>query len=247
MNTEYKKQQMQRFSWAETRRFLWQTGHPYVSLMEKKLLEPVADMPGERVLEVGCGEAANIINLTAISEKRQWTGADFSLEKIGFCNSHKTGTFLCADALNLPFKNNSFDTVFARDLLHHISEIRNIAVQEMIRVCRRGGTIILIEANGKKLIYKLLSVADRSESGLRRSNPGNMRALLQKYHGLIDYNIVMKEPSVLFRLIFHYRMGISGAGFSKLFQGAMNLMEHLAEKVCPRDRWGYMVVIAQKK
>lgn len=68
---QYKIQQMQRFSWAETNRFLWQTGHPYVSLMEKKLLETVEDMLGNLVLEVGCGEAANIINLNSMSGKQQ--------------------------------------------------------------------------------------------------------------------------------------------------------------------------------
>jgi ubiquinone/menaquinone biosynthesis C-methylase UbiE len=52
--------------------------------------------------------------------------------------------FKPADALALPFDDQAFDLVTNRLALHHYSDARK-AVTEMARVCKRGGTVALVD------------------------------------------------------------------------------------------------------
>ena len=233
---------------AEKTRFDWQTTHPFVAKKEKDLLRGIfTELPGDRILEVGCGESANIVNMRLMNKNRRWIGMDISPDKVTFCRSHGPGRFLCADGLMLPFKSNSFDIVFARDFLHHVDHVREIAVHEMIRVCKENGKIVLLEANGRKLIYRIFRLIDRSEVGMRNSTPAKLRRFMEKYNSLVDHNIFMLEPSIFFRLVFHYRVGIGRIGLYKLFQWLSQEIEQISVKICPEDRWGYIVVVATKK
>lgn len=56
-----------------------------------------------------------------------------------------------ARAENLPFKNNSFDAVFAYHSLHHIRDPKK-AIEEMFRVCREGGRVVIsdLHSRGRK-------------------------------------------------------------------------------------------------
>jgi SAM-dependent methyltransferase len=48
----------------------------------------------------------------------------------------------------LPLASNSFDLVYSRFLLEYLSE-RQTAVQEMVRVCRSGGKVLLQDLDGQ--------------------------------------------------------------------------------------------------
>ncbi|OGL45991.1 MAG: hypothetical protein A2W05_01145 [Candidatus Schekmanbacteria bacterium RBG_16_38_10] len=236
-----------KFSNSEIERFYWQTAHPYVSDKEKDLLKILTDIPGEYALEVGCGEAANIYNMRTQNSGRNWIGIDMTFDKVSFCQSLNTGKFLCGDGLMLPFKSDIFDLVFARDFLHHVDHGRETAINEMIRVCKKDGKIILFEANGKKLIYKIFRSIDNSEVGMRNSTPLKLRKLMRKYDSLMNINILMLEPSIFFRLVFHYKIGICRIGFENVFRWLSRKIEQISINLCPKDRWGYIVVISTKK
>ncbi len=210
-------------------------------------MEIVAGKEDDKILEVGCGEAANLVNLESMGRKHRWYGMDISLEKIKFCESHNIGDFLCADVINLPFRDNSFEIVFARDLLHHVDSRRENVIKEMIRVCRQKGKVILIEANGRNFIYKVFSIIDPFEAGMQNSTPDSIKALLGSYSRLINFKVIMKEPSVIFRLFFHYQYGIARNGFERGFGWLSKKIENLAVKIASRDKWGYIVVVAEKK
>jgi len=51
-----------------------------------------------------------------------------------------------ADATKLPFPDNVFDLVISTRVLQHIREWHK-AIQEMARVCKPGGTIVLMVYN----------------------------------------------------------------------------------------------------
>lgn len=251
MRVKDKELQPKKFLHAERTRFYWQTNHPYVSLKEKQLLEIVAGKEGDKILEVGCGEAANIVNLESMGRKYRWYGMDISFDKIKFCVSHKIGDFLCADVINLPFRDNSFDVVFARDLLHHVDKRRENVIKEMIRVCRKKGKVILLEANGRNSIYKVFSMIDPSEAGMQNSTPDSIKILLESYSRWISFKVIMKEPSVIFRLFFHYQYGIARMGFEWFVGWMSRKIEILAVKmfsqISSTEKWGYIVVVAEKK
>ena len=53
-------------------------------------------------------------------------------------------TFIEGDALNLPFEDDLFDVVGCRLCLHHFPD-PGACVKEMTRVCKDGGTVIVID------------------------------------------------------------------------------------------------------
>lgn len=100
---------------------------------------------GERVLDIGCGNGRLIDVLP--SSGIHYTGIDFSKELITIAQEARgeKGTFIHADALSLPFENNSFDTVFSIAVLHHIPSHahRMRFVAEAYRVLKPNGTCVL--------------------------------------------------------------------------------------------------------
>ena len=102
--------------------------------------------PGERVLEVGVGTG---INLSLYPTDAAITGIDFSepmLEKARERASRKDmrhTRLLQMDAADLKFADDSFDIVYAPYLISVVPDPLKVA-QEMRRVCRPGGRIIIL-------------------------------------------------------------------------------------------------------
>ncbi|MEO5896756.1 MAG: methyltransferase domain-containing protein [Vicinamibacterales bacterium] len=101
---------------------------------------------GERVLEVGVGTG---INLALYPTDAAITGIDFSqpmLEKARERASRKDmrhTRLLQMDAADLKFADDSFDIVYAPYLISVVPDPIKVA-QEMRRVCRPGGRIIIL-------------------------------------------------------------------------------------------------------
>jgi len=75
------------------------------------------------ILDVGCG-----------ANPRGDINTDFSLNELETDRTHlKVKLDVRSSVTNLPFPDNSFGTVFANGLLHHIPRIKP-AINEMIRV-----------------------------------------------------------------------------------------------------------------
>ena len=102
--------------------------------------------PGDRVLEVGVGTG---INATLYPSHCQVTGIDLSasmlekarerVQKHGITNVRLQEM----DAAQLTFADNSFDIVYAPYLVSVVPDPVKV-VQEMRRVCRPGGKIIIL-------------------------------------------------------------------------------------------------------
>ena len=80
--------------------------------------------------------------------------------------------FICP-AECLPFASNSFDIVFCRATLHHLSNL-NSAIYEMIRVCKKGGRIVFCAEPMRSILdsedFYLEGTVDREE-GLNERYP----------------------------------------------------------------------------
>ena len=101
---------------------------------------------GERVLEVGVGTG---INLALYPREATVTGIDFTdamLEKARERAAKKDAApvkLLQMDAADLKFADNSFDIVYAPYLISVVPDPVKVA-QEMHRVCRPGGRVIIL-------------------------------------------------------------------------------------------------------
>lgn len=88
-----------------------------------------------RTLDIGCGEKpyAHLFSCT------EYIGIDIeTTEK--YHEKHKTDLFY--NGVDLPFENNSFDSIVCFEVLEHVFEPEKI-VNEMFRVLKPGGSILL--------------------------------------------------------------------------------------------------------
>ncbi|MGW1980415.1 SAM-dependent methyltransferase [Streptomyces sp. NPDC001889] len=110
--------------------------------------ERVAAGPGRRLLDVGCGTGRPALRLAAESGARV-TGVSISHREIGLARARaeRSGlgdrvAFRFADAMALPFDDESFDTAWAIESLTHMSD-RAEALIEIGRTLRPGGRVVI--------------------------------------------------------------------------------------------------------
>jgi SAM-dependent methyltransferase len=114
-----------------------------------------------RILEIGCGSG----NLWAENNKRipegwQITLTDASLGMVCEAQRRLSGShsfrFQVANAQELPFADESFDTVIAAHMLYHVPD-REKAFSEIVRILRDGGHLYAV-TNGIKHMHELVAM-----------------------------------------------------------------------------------------
>ena len=114
------------------------------------LAETLRPRPGNRILDVGCGEGLAEVSLGRlhISQIRQ-VGIDHVVSKaiaaLRETRSHNQRVgFAAADACQLPFRDGVFDSLYCIAVLQHIVDA-NVAVAEFARATARNGRIVAVE------------------------------------------------------------------------------------------------------
>ena len=137
--------------------------HGYGTVEQQRLVEQaehwrhrlIADgtelRPGTRLLEVGCGVGAVLAVLGQQFPGLRLLGVDIEPAQLEFARGHlrRAGveaTLCQADALALPFGDESFDHVWMMWLLEHIREAP-AALREARRVLVAGGALTAIEVD----------------------------------------------------------------------------------------------------
>ncbi len=118
----------------------------------KQLCNVVADhiSTEDNVLECACGTG---LLSDVISRKcRHLTATDYSMpmlkKAMGKLDDRDNITFEAANILQLAYRDENFDTVVAANVIHLLDEPYK-ALNELKRVCKTGGTIIIPTYLGK--------------------------------------------------------------------------------------------------
>ncbi len=108
------------------------------------------------ILDIGCGLGDTTLMLNELFLNATITGLDgdetlienaIEEKKSGYPNLD----FVCGDALALPFDDNSFDFVFTRYCLHHLTSALD-GLKEMKRVCKPDGIVFAQEPDINTII-----------------------------------------------------------------------------------------------
>ncbi len=109
-----------------------------------RILSDVPHQPGESYLDVGCGNGAAAVAVAG-AYGLVVTGVDVDPDQIRSAREAAAGRttirFDEADAVQLPFADESFDIVATYKTLHHVPEWER-AIAEMVRVLKPNGRLI---------------------------------------------------------------------------------------------------------
>ncbi|MBI4265455.1 MAG: methyltransferase domain-containing protein [Acidobacteria bacterium] len=165
------------------------------------LTETLRPRPGNRILDVGCGEGIAEVRLgrLQVSQLRLF-GVDLMIERVMVAR-HETAAhnqrvgFACAEASRLPFCDNAFDSTFCVAVLQHVGDVA-AAVREFARVTSPGGRIVAVEPdNSARYAYSA------TPAGLRafEMSARFFGALAASRGDLIDAKVGPRLPALFAR------------------------------------------------
>ena len=144
-----------------------------------------------RVLDLACG--TGITTCKFAKAAKEVAGLDITKEMLYQaqlkCHSEKLTNinFKLGDVENLQYEDESFDIVFTRYGFHHFLDVKKV-FDEMLRVCKRGGRIIVVDVALEKRYEKAFNEMER----LR--DPSHTRALTkEEFEGLFANDRLSKR------------------------------------------------------
>jgi len=142
----------------------------YESDLLLSLLRPKSD---EFILDAGCG--TGIFALDVLSFRTHVIGVDLSLPMLSRVAQKTIGSHfqaVLADISLLPFPRNAFDKVVSVTALEFIDDAKG-AVEELFRVTRKGGRIVLATLNS------LSPWAERRKAEAKKGHPLFKKAIFR--------------------------------------------------------------------
>jgi len=176
--------------------------------MWARISQHMATDGGLSALEVGCGGTPC---LDLLEDCTEYCGVDFSSAGLELAAKSLEGhpkktRFVEADAVDLPFEDGVFDTVYSAHMIYHIVDrnSQRAALKEMIRVLKPGGALVLVTANPRPILFPvrflIRLVADTPFlSGIARKlkgsslipyNPAKISAYKQIFAGCTTTKVV---------------------------------------------------------
>lgn len=161
------------------------------------------------VLEAGCGVGAQTKIIAKKNSATNFISVDISdvslneARKVVKTLNLTNVEFQQADIFNLPFKDETFDSVFICFVLEHLSNPEK-ALNELKRVLKRGGTMMAIEGDhGSTFFYPDSPKAHKAidcQVQLQKQNGGNSNIGRELYP--LFKGIGLEEISVSPRMIY---------------------------------------------
>lgn len=105
----------------------------------RSLLARAGVPPSPRILDAGCGTGTNLLEYSRLGDA---TGVDAFAEAIELCRERGLDNVMQAPVEKLPFEPNSFDLLFATDVIEHLDD-DVLALRELRRVAAGGARLVL--------------------------------------------------------------------------------------------------------
>lgn len=175
----------------------------------------------KKALDLGCG-TVEFYELVTEEVGAEYTGMDLSphMLEVGM-KKYKKINLIEGDAENIPFKDNTFDLVVCRGLIHHLPDPLK-GCQEAYRVLKPNGIFIVSEPHSntilylvRKMYYKVSSHFSDSHKSFRREEfltllkDADFEITGVKYWGILSFPFAFPDiipsykfmPYILFILL----------------------------------------------
>ncbi|SCG46193.1 SAM-dependent methyltransferase [Micromonospora halophytica] len=149
--------------------------------------------PGDRLLDLGCGIGAPAIRLAttyqieAVGVSISGRQVERAIERVASAGLADRLSFQLADAMDLPFPDESFDIVWALESLHHMPDRAHV-LRQAARVLRPGGRLAVAD-------FMLLPDAGGYEAGAARVNQASKGVL--SVVGLDEYQSMLRAAGLV--------------------------------------------------
>jgi ubiquinone/menaquinone biosynthesis C-methylase UbiE len=124
------------------------------AIRDADILERIVTVSGaarsDNVLDVGCGPG--LLACSFAPRVRHVTGADVTWAMLQQARAEQRArrlvntSWVQADGAHLPWRDREFSIVTSRFTFHHLQQPLAV-LQEMARVCRRGGRVVVVDAS----------------------------------------------------------------------------------------------------
>ncbi len=113
----------------------------------KKVLDIAAELQGECLLDIGCGDGFFTVLLKAALKAKEVTGIEIATEAIAAIeNKGIKGCQLNIDEQPFPFGDNHFDVIYCGEVIEHLFNPDHL-LRETYRVLKPGGSCIITTPN----------------------------------------------------------------------------------------------------
>lgn len=108
------------------------------------VMQALAPVAGERLLEIGCGTGYYTRALTNLGVRVTATeySPNYLAQAMRLVGEHPSVTFRVEDAQSLTLSDDAFDAVLMSEVIEHLPD-REAALSEACRVTRPGGRLVL--------------------------------------------------------------------------------------------------------
>jgi ubiquinone/menaquinone biosynthesis C-methylase UbiE len=201
---------------------------PHSLLYAKMITERIAAMvdwekrENWTVLDDGCGVGQMVEWLKKeYPTKITPYGMDLSINMVKYAVERCGGSFCQADSQELPYRDETFDVVFARGLLHHLPRPER-GFSEIMRVLKPGGRACFMDPNKGAItttIRKAFQSAEKFSKDHKDFNAGKYRNMIEKgadidtfqYFGYVAYPILGAPDIMNVFSIFHLPLWMAKA------------------------------------
>jgi len=115
----------------------------------KQVIKLARLKPGASLLDLGTGTGDLAREALLQEPQTKVTAADFTIEMMKVGKKSGSLQFSTADALNLPFKDSTFDAVISGFLMRNVIDVQR-ALTEQYRALKPGGRIVILDTTRPK-------------------------------------------------------------------------------------------------
>ena len=115
----------------------------------KQVIKLARLTPNASLLDLGTGTGDLAREALLQEPQAKVTAADFTVEMMRVGKKSGNLQFSAADALNLPFKDTTFDAVVSGFLMRNVTDIQQ-ALKEQYRALKPGGRIVILDTTRPK-------------------------------------------------------------------------------------------------